>query len=1099
MCCLFLLIFFLGAHFCAIAQSVRPNWVDDLGGASGSCIATYLAVDKQNNVYVTGEFKGTVDFDPSAGVKNLTSVGGYDIFLAKYTSTGTLIWAESMGGAADDLPNGLAVDKNGNVSIVGIFYSTTLNANPGPGVYNLNNPGGYADFVIHTGTNGNFLWAYCYDAAGFGFPGDEDNSFRVTTDSQGDVITTSIFSSDITIGNTTYFPESPDGIIIKYDPNGNVLWSINLVDNNGDYVYAYGARVDSQDNIVIAGTFGSSVNFNPLGTAYTLTATGPSPSFVAKYSPSGALVWVNGINSASPNAYLQPGLSIDPQNNIYFSTAFEQSVTFNSTTTLNATGTLGPNVCVAKYSPAGVLQFAKSIGGQVVPCSGNEMASDQNSNLYLTGTFSGTINFNPGTGGSGNLTSHGPSDFYVAKYDQNGNYIYAFSSGSASCSNTQGNSLAIDINNNADVAGAFCSTVNFDQSGCSTNPLTAAGSSDGFVVQYGSGSGVIANNVITAPAINSFCTSGTPAAITGSLPTGGSGVYTYQWQSSADSVNFAVITSATLQNYTPPTITATTYFERIVTATACAAPTTSNVVALTIAAPPAPPVVPADTICSGTTATLTVTSPQQGITYNWYTTTTTDTVLFTGPAFTTPALTAGVTYYVSASTGSGCVSATRTSVTVSVLSPLAAPVVPADAICSGKSATLTVTSPQQGINYNWYTTATTDTVLFTGPAFTTPALTAGVTYYVSAFAGSGCVSATRTSVTVSVLPSLQAPVVLTDTICAGSTAILAVTSPQQGTTYNWYTSATTDTSVFVGASFTTPALIASTIYYVSASASAGCTPATRTAVNVIVTPLAAVSAQGVTICAGADATLTATSLDNNAVITWYASSTGGTALATGAAFTTPALNADTTYYVGAIDNTSVCAPPALTPVAITVLQPLNVPVVTVGPATASTIVFEWAAVPGASGYQFSFDNGQTFSAASGLSVVTSDLQAGQSVTIIVEATGVIPCQLSAPSIAVTGLAISPTDDIIYVPNVFTPNGDGTNDIVHVHGINIRSLTFYIYDQWGEMLFSSTSAQNGWDGTYKGAREPVGVYVYLVQALMNDGSSVNKKGTVTLIR
>jgi gliding motility-associated-like protein len=987
--CLFLLVFFLVAHFCAIAQTVRPNWVDDLGGASGSCIATYLAVDKQNNVYVTGEFKGTVDFDPSAGVKNLTSVGGYDIFLAKYTSTGTLIWAESMGGAADDLPNGLAVDKNGNVSIVGIFYSTTLNANPGPGVYNLNNPGGYADFVIHTGTNGNFLWAYCYDAAGFGFPGNEDNSFRVTTDSQGDVITTSIFSSDITIGNTTYFPESPNGIIIKYDPNGNVLWSINLVDNNGDYVYAYGARVDSQDNIVIAGTFGSSVNFNPLGTAYTLTATGPSPSFLAKYTSSGTLVWVNGINSASPNAFLQPGLSIDPQNNVYFSTAFQQSVTFNSATTLNATGTPGPNVCVAKYSPAGVLQFAKSIGGQGVLGSGNEMASDQNSNLYLTGTFSGTINFNPGTGGSGNLTSHGPSDFYVAKYDQNGNYIYAFSSGSASCSNTQGNSLAIDINNNADVAGAFCSTVNFDQSGCSTDPLTAAGSSDGFVVQYGSGSGVIANNVITAPAINSFCTSGTPAAITGSLPTGGSGVYTYQWQSSADSVNFAVITSATLQNYTPPTITATTYFERIVTATACAAPTTSNVVALTIAAPPAAPVVPADAICSGTTATL------------------------------------------------------------------------------------TVTTPQQGINYNWYTTAATDTVLFTGPAFTTPALTAGVTYYVSAFAGSGCVSANRTSVTVSVLPSLQAPVVSADTICTGSTATLAVTSPQQGTTYNWYTNATTDTSVFVGASFTTPALIASTIYYVSASANAGCTPATRTGVNVIVTPVAAVAAQGVTICAGAEATLTATSSDNNAVITWYASSSGGTALATGAAFTTPALNADTTYYVAAIDNTSVCAPPALTAVAITVLQSLSVPVVTVGPATASTIVFEWAAVPGATGYQVSTDNGQTWSAASGLSAVVSGLQAGQSVTIIVQATGIVPCQLSAPSTAVTALAISPTDDIIYVPNVFTPNGDGTNDIIHVHGINIKSLRFYIYDQWGEMLFTSTNTQNGWDGTYKGAREPVG--------------------------
>jgi gliding motility-associated-like protein len=173
--------------------------------------------------------------------------------------------------------------------------------------------------------------------------------------------------------------------------------------------------------------------------------------------------------------------------------------------------------------------------------------------------------------------------------------------------------------------------------------------------------------------------------------------------------------------------------------------------------------------------------------------------------------------------------------------------------------------------------------------------------------------------------------------------------------------------------------------------------------------------------------------------------------------------------------------------------------VTVGPATGSTIVFEWAAVTGATSYQVSTDNGQTYSVVAGLTDTVSGLQAGQSVTILVQAIGVVPCQLSAASVAITGLAISPTDDIIYVPNVFTPNGDGKNDIVHVHSENIRSLKFYIFDQWGELLFISTSIQNGWDGTYKGTKEPVGVYVYLVEAVMNDGRSVTKKGTVTLIR
>ncbi|HZY37416.1 MAG TPA: FG-GAP-like repeat-containing protein [Mucilaginibacter sp.] len=88
---------------------------------------------------------------------------------------------------------------------------------------------------------------------------------------------------------------------------------------------------------------------------------------------------------------------------------------------------------------------------------------------------------------------------------------------------------------------------------------------------------------------------------------------------------------------------------------------------------------------------------------------------------------------------------------------------------------------------------------------------------------------------------------------------------------------------------------------------------------------------------------------------------------------------------------------------------------------------------------------------------------------------------------------------IYVPNAFTPNGDGKNDQVHVHSESIQTMSFYIYDQWGELIFTTTNIQNGWDGTYKGTKEPVGVYVYYLQATMIDGQKITKKGTITLIR
>jgi gliding motility-associated-like protein len=108
-----------------------------------------------------------------------------------------------------------------------------------------------------------------------------------------------------------------------------------------------------------------------------------------------------------------------------------------------------------------------------------------------------------------------------------------------------------------------------------------------------------------------------------------------------------------------------------------------------------------------------------------------------------------------------------------------------------------------------------------------------------------------------------------------------------------------------------------------------------------------------------------------------------------------------------------------------------------------------------------------------------------------------PSGFSSTIITFTYLPLS--NDIIYCPNAFTPNGDGRNDIWEVEGENIQSLKFYIYDQWGELLFTSTSKQNGWDGTYRGTKEPVGTYVYYLNAVMDDGQNIKRKGTIALLK
>ncbi|MFN5335502.1 MAG: gliding motility-associated C-terminal domain-containing protein, partial [Bacteroidota bacterium] len=90
-------------------------------------------------------------------------------------------------------------------------------------------------------------------------------------------------------------------------------------------------------------------------------------------------------------------------------------------------------------------------------------------------------------------------------------------------------------------------------------------------------------------------------------------------------------------------------------------------------------------------------------------------------------------------------------------------------------------------------------------------------------------------------------------------------------------------------------------------------------------------------------------------------------------------------------------------------------------------------------------------------------------------------------------------DDLFVPNAFTPNGDGKNDILFVKGTTIKSMQLLIYNQWGEKVFETNKQDQGWDGTSGGKPQPVGVYVFILKAENIDGKIKNLKGSITLIR
>ncbi|MES2141162.1 MAG: gliding motility-associated C-terminal domain-containing protein [Bacteroidota bacterium] len=88
---------------------------------------------------------------------------------------------------------------------------------------------------------------------------------------------------------------------------------------------------------------------------------------------------------------------------------------------------------------------------------------------------------------------------------------------------------------------------------------------------------------------------------------------------------------------------------------------------------------------------------------------------------------------------------------------------------------------------------------------------------------------------------------------------------------------------------------------------------------------------------------------------------------------------------------------------------------------------------------------------------------------------------------------------VFVANVFSPNGDGNNDVLHILGKGITEIQFIIYNRWGEKVFETTDIATGWDGTYKGSPLNIGVFVYYIKGKLKDGEEITKKGNVTLLR
>ncbi len=249
-----------------------------------------------------------------------------------------------------------------------------------------------------------------------------------------------------------------NAFVSKLDAQGNFVWAKQLGGASGTEGNAI--AIDGDNNIYTTGYFQATADFNPdTGIVYNLTVPGTDAAiFVSKLDANGNFVWAKPIGDGGWD--VRASIATDAAGNVYISGQFDGSVDFDpgpGTTTLTAAG--DNDVFIVKLDPAGALVWAKQIGGANGSIENKAITIDKRGNVITTGTFSGTLDFNPGTA-SQNLSSSGWGSIYISKLNASGDFVFAKKIGGANSSS--GNAIALDQQDNILTAGFFSSTVDFD-------------------------------------------------------------------------------------------------------------------------------------------------------------------------------------------------------------------------------------------------------------------------------------------------------------------------------------------------------------------------------------------------------------------------------------------------------------------------------------------------------------------------------------------------------------------------------------------------------------------------------------------------------------
>jgi gliding motility-associated-like protein len=385
------------------------------------------------------------------------------ILLFPYTLIGQSYWIQDAGGTTIDEAYSISADAAGNTYTTGYFSGTAYF-----GAQSLTTIGVSAVFITKTDNNGNFLWAIQAGGAG------SCRGLAIKADAAGNSYITGFYYGSATFGAKTITSTgSQDVFIAKYDNTGKFLWVATAGGPLADIGNAI--TVDNGGNVIVTGEFAGTAKFG----AFTLTSTSSNINiFTTKLDGNGNFLWAQ--MGSGPHTDKGLGVGCDPAGNVYVTGQFTDTVTFNSAHATN----LYNAIFLIKYNGNGQEQWFTFAGGGTLNIA-NGIAVDNNSNIYLTGNFTGTLSFFASP--TVTLTNKYSNRIFVAKYNKNGNLLWDVSDGSSS--SVSSNAISLDAADNPYIIGNFDCRFNSyaDQYGQGT--FNTVGYWDIFVAKYATTTG----------------------------------------------------------------------------------------------------------------------------------------------------------------------------------------------------------------------------------------------------------------------------------------------------------------------------------------------------------------------------------------------------------------------------------------------------------------------------------------------------------------------------------------------------------------------------------------------------------------------------------